>query len=132
MSYLTEDIMIREFGANEVLQLTDRDRDGRMEDEILEGAFAFADDMINDYLRSRYTVPIEPAPGNLVGYAADIARYRLYEGQPTEIVQIRYEAALQWLRDVAKGLSELAVVVESEPMALAYSEPEARFTRLVW
>lgn len=131
MSYLTDDIMVREFGETEIAQLADRNRDGYPDDEVLEGAYAFADQMINDYLRARYTVPIDPAPGNLVGYAADIARYRLYEGQPTEIVQLRYDAALQWLRDVAKGLSELEVV-ELDQANLAYSLPEPRFTRLVW
>ena len=34
--------------------------------------------------------------------ACDIARWYLYEDKVTDVVQLRYDQALQWLRDLRK------------------------------
>jgi phage gp36-like protein len=131
MSYATYEDLLANFGEQELELVTDRDRDGSPDDGVIEDGLQFADDMIDGYLRSRYSVPIANPPRNLIGVACDIARYRYYQDQPTELVITRYEQAVGWLKDVAHGLVDL--ILEDEPYSpVAYSQPARVFTRLVW
>ena len=131
MSYITYLDLVVEFEEGEILQLTDRDGDGAVDDEVVEDAIAFADSHIDSYLRGKYTVPLTNLPANLKGMACDFARYRLYQGQPTQLVQDRYDVGCFYLKDVARGLVSLDTG-ESDGSLIAYSQPAQVFTRLVW
>ena len=131
MSYCTYDDLVNAFGLEEILQLTDRDRNGRQDDDVLEEAQAFADSHIDGYLRERYSVPLANAPRNIVGIACDFVRYRLYGGEPSKTVQDRYDVGCFYLKDVARGLVHLAITPDVE-VAMAYSTPTSVFTRQVW
>jgi phage gp36-like protein len=131
MSYCTYQDLVNAFGENEILQLSDRDRDGLADDYVIEEAIAFADDHVDGYLREQYTLPLVNVPRNLVGMACDFARYRLYQDQPTELVQDRYNVGCFWLKDVARGLVQLDTSTESLA-TIAYTTPTTVFTRLVW
>lgn len=131
MSYCTYDDLVNAFSATEILQLSDRNRDGKIDDEVIDEAIAFADSHIDGYLREQYSVPLLNPPRNLVGFACDFARYRLYQDQPTDLVQSRYDVGCFWLKDVARGLVQIDVVDPSVP-AIAYSTKATVFTRLVW
>ena len=131
MSYLTYQDLVTAFGENEVLNITDRDRDGLSDDDVVADGIAFANDHVNGYLRERYTVPLLNPPANLVGFCCDFARYRFYQDQPTELVQERYNVGCFWLKDVARGLVQLETS-DTETTPIAYSQPTTIFTRLVW
>ena len=131
MSYLTTTDLIIAFGEDEILQLADRDHDGVMDDAVIEDAKAFADSHIDSYLREKYSLPLAVLPANLKGFACDFARYRLYQDQPTQTVQNRYDVGCFYLKDVARGLVNLDTGSVSESY-IAYSQPAAIFTRLVW
>jgi phage gp36-like protein len=109
MGYATYDDLLANFGEREIESVTDRDRDGVSDDGVVEDGLSFADDMIDGYLRGRYSLPLAVANRNLVGIACDIARYRYYQDQPTDLVVARYEQAIDWLRDVAGDPDEVAV-----------------------
>ena len=94
MSYCTYDDLVNAFGKEEILLLTDRDRNGRQDEDVLEEAIAFADAYIDGYLRERYSVPLSIPPRNIVGIACDFVRYRLYEGEPSKTVQDRFDNCL--------------------------------------
>lgn len=133
MSYCTSADLLLNFGEQELDQVTDRNLDGDPDAGVLDDGIAFANDLIDGYLRGRYALPLSIVPHNLVGIACDIARYRFYQAQPTDLVIQRYEAAIQWLRDVSTGKADLDVaddVVGSS--SLTYTTPSAVFTRLVW
>jgi len=133
MAYCTLADLLLNFGEGELEQVADRDRDGMADEGVIDDCTLFADDLIDGYLRERYALPLASVPRNLVGVACDIARYRLYQAQPTDLVVHRYEAAIQWLRDVADGRVGLDVSAStSDPPKLAYSTPAAVFTDLVW
>lgn len=133
MAYATYEDLLANFGEQELELVTDRDRDGVPDDGVIDDGLQFADDLINGYLRSRYDLPLASVPRNIVGIACDIARYRYYQDQPTELVTVRYEQAIAWLRDVANGLIDvLPTTEEIVQQPFAYSVPEPRFTRLVW
>ena len=131
MSYLTYTDLVMAFGEDEILQLTDRDRDGVPDPFVIEDAIAFADSHIDSYLREKYTVPLAVLPANLKGMACDFARYRLYQDQPTELVQNRYDVGCFYLKDVSRGLVNLDTGTGSASF-IAYSQPAPVFTRLVW
>jgi phage gp36-like protein len=132
MPYATYSDLLRNFGETELEHVLDRDRDGMPDSGVMQDGLDFADDLIDGYLRERYTVPLTPPPANLISIACDLARYRYYQDQPTELVQLRYDAAIAYLRDVARGLVSLAVDASNESATMAYSQPTPIFTRLVW
>lgn len=131
MSYLSYADLVIAFGENEIVGLADRDGDGDPDSGVIADAIAFADTHIDSYLREKYTVPLAILPANLKGFACDFARYRLYQDQPTDLVQSRYDVGCFYLKDVARGLVSLDTG-ESNSALIAYSQPTQIFTRLVW
>jgi len=86
----------------------------------LDGATGIAD----SYLRARYAVPIPaPVPRELASAVAAIAGFDLLCSlgfNPQEfdsVYQVRRDAALQWLRDVAGGKASLDGAKDATPSA---------------
>lgn len=103
MTYCTPQDLIDRFGEDELLQLTDRDALGTLDHEVIERAIADAGAEIDSHLGGRYQLPLHPVPRILTTYAADIARYRLYDEQATDQVQRRYDDARKFLQAASKG-----------------------------
>lgn len=130
MPYCTYDDLVSSFGEAELLKLTDRDRNGAIDYGVLEEAQDFADSHIDGYLRERYSLPLINPPRNLVGIACDFVRYRLYQNQPTDLVQNRYDVGCFYLKDVSRGLVMLALGNEVDSQ-IAFSTPDRIFTRMI-
>lgn len=137
MSYVTLQGLIDRFGEAEILQVTDREGAGVVDQSVAQRALDDADAEIDSYLGARYTLPLATVPGVLTGAAADIARYRLYDDVAPETVESRYKQRIAWLRDVAAGRADLGVeeIDQSAPASafgersLAYgAEFESRYT----
>ena len=112
MAYIDKATMILLFGQSELIQLTDRDGSaGVIVDEVLNQAMANAESEADSYLGSAYALPLPTVPDVLKSMAGDIARYRLYDNRATEEVQKRYDRAVSWLRDVARGIVSLGIKV---------------------
>lgn len=102
--YATQQFMTNAFGERELIQLTDRDGDTQaIVVAVLESALQSATAVINGYLQSRYSLPLQVVPTILEQQCADIARYYLYDNQVPEVVKARYDAAIKWLEAVATG-----------------------------
>ena len=101
------------FGAREVIALTDRDLTGAVDDAVLQQALKDADAEISGYLVGRYTLPFTAVPAVLVGYACDIARYRLTgtDVTCTEDIESRYSKAVKYLTLVGRGDLSLGIDV---------------------
>jgi phage gp36-like protein len=97
--------MINRFGSKEVIALTDRDYTGAINDAVLTQGLAAADAELTGYLAGRYNLPFPSVPAVLVGYACDIARYRLTgtEVTCTDDIQTRYHQAVKYLTQVGRG-----------------------------
>lgn len=106
MSYCTRQNLIDRFGEQELIQLTDRDIVGVINDTVLNQAISDADAEINGYLTA-YPLPLATIPANLVRIACDVTRYYLYDVTVTEQVKDRYDSAIKYLMQVAKGLISL-------------------------
>lgn len=103
MGYATQADLEARYGAEEVLQLADRNRDGVIDAGVIDRALADAEAEINGYLGSRYQLPLADVPQIVNVYACDIARYRLYADLATDEVRRRYEDAVKFLRLAAEG-----------------------------
>lgn len=111
-----DDLLVR-IGERELLQLAGsgnlNDDDGRILDEVRLGEeISFGSQLISGYLVARYpaiaTLDASAQPDLIKGYATDVVRYRLRarsgdRNTVTEEVRKRYEDAVSWLKDVARG-----------------------------
>ncbi|PTW61426.1 phage gp36-like protein [Breoghania corrubedonensis] len=138
MTYATQQDLIDRFGADELIQLTDRLSvpPAAIDADVVARALSDADALIDSYLRKRYALPLDPAPPVLVKIASDLARYNLYDdGADKDGPVVRAQgSALAWLRDVSKGLIELDDGTGDAPAAsgggqVRASYPDRVFTR---
>lgn len=116
--FATKDDMVRRFGQREVIQLTDREFTGAIDDQVLQSALDAADAEVCGYLASRYQLPLVATPRLLVDYACDIARYRLTgtEVQSTPDIETRYNHAVRYLGKVAVGDIGLGIDTQGAPV----------------
>lgn len=124
------------FGSEQYLIAADRDGDSTADAGVVAAALIKASEEIDSYLCQRYTLPLATVPGVLLGICCDIAMYRLSINSTamTEEKRTRYEDAIKWLRDVAKGVAGIGVLEEgsdSDDVATVTSTSEARlFSRM--
>lgn len=116
--YATVDDMIKRLGISEVIQLTDEDGLGEVNHDRAELALQDATDEIDGYL-GRFALPFVEIPRVLKVYCCDIARYRLSGAsvQETDLVVVRYEQAIAYLKQVASGKINLGGTAEGEQPA---------------
>jgi phage gp36-like protein len=111
MPYITEQQLIDRYGEDELIQLTDRERVGDINTEVLAEAIADAESIIDSKLKAAgYSLPlsqvvIDSSP--LKRFAGDVVRYLLMDDGATENVTRRYDDALTWLNGLAKGVNTL-------------------------
>lgn len=106
MPYITLADMTAAFGEAELIDLTDRDGSGVINESVLQKAMDYAEDLID----AQIPRAIRPDKTKLVtALAADIARWRLYDVEAPELVQKRYDEAMKLLRDAAAGKASLGV-----------------------
>lgn len=105
MPYATLQSMADRFGERELIDLTDRAEPytGAVVEAVLARALEAADAEVDGYLRGRYAVPATPTPALLVDVACDLARWRLWDQTPPEVVKDRAKAAREVLRAIAAG-----------------------------
>jgi phage gp36-like protein len=91
---------------------------------VVQRALQDADDTINSYLSSRYTLPLAPVPAVLERTAAELARYYLFDDQVTDLIKDRYTAAIKFLKDVALGTVALGASADTgaQPTSSASAE----------
>lgn len=109
--YITQTGLQERFGATEIADLAESDTNA------VARACTDATNLINGYLSARYTLPLTSVPDMVVGWAADIARYRLWDDQAPEEVRRRYEDTLKQLEQLAKGLIALPPGTDGAPVS---------------
>lgn len=128
MALVTKQNMIEMFGETELVQLTSKGSDiGVIDDTVLTRAIDSAIDIAASYIGAAYTLPLPINPPVLIPYICDIARYSLYDQEPTEHVKNRYDAALSWFSKLARGEVTLALPKTDTPastVVVASSRPQ--------
>lgn len=103
MPYATVEALEWRFGEQEILQLSDRDRDGVADPDVLVEAIYDADAIVNSIIGVRYATPIVPSPSILVWAACQLARYELHDDKAPERVKAGRDHALDILNQIASG-----------------------------
>lgn len=103
------------FGTESIeLSNLDYPREDAESEETLNRALIDASAVIDTYL-GRYQLPLPTNPPVLIPYCLDIARYRLWRNTDApDDVRKRYEDAIRWLEQVAKGIVKL-VIPQDDP-----------------
>lgn len=133
--YATASDMVTRFGAEELVQLTNRgstpitadmlqtgaeggDLSGYTQAEqneiaaalvIINEALADATSLVDPYLTPRYSLPMSTTPRVLETFVSDIARHSLHGNTVPDSVRDRYKDAISFLRDVASGKASLGL-----------------------
>jgi phage gp36-like protein len=112
VTYTTDEELAVMFGAPEIEEVA-RLPNGDLDVQQLDRARVTALGLINGYLAALYALPLTTTPSVLKQCEGDLARYYLYDDDPTEIVVERYKQWLKWLSDVAKGVVSLDAPLKS-------------------
>lgn len=107
-NYCTQSDLETRFGAEEILELTDRDADGVMDAGVLDVVIADAGATIDSYISKRYDLPLSDTPTRLKKIACDLVFYALHQDPPEKVTSDNTEA-LKFLRDIAMGRAELDI-----------------------
>lgn len=110
MAYCTIDDITKLIPGEAVMQLTDDDNLGQVNQAMVDEAIAQADAEIDSYCADRYSVPFVSAPAIIRKCSVDIAIYNLYSRRVEEMPEARaerYKNAVRQLEGIAKGLMSL-------------------------
>ncbi|MBF0568284.1 MAG: DUF1320 domain-containing protein [Nitrospirae bacterium] len=115
MGYCASDDIAASISLVNTIQLTDDEGRNVINSARVNAAISAADEIINGYMRGRYTVPLSPAPGLIVGISVDISIFKLYERRfATELpqsIQTRYDNAIKLLREIQAGTVVLDIEI---------------------
>lgn len=106
MAYSTITDILAQLDEQTLIQLTDDDNLGAVNQDVAAEAIADADAEIDGYCGNRYDVPLTTATAVIRKISRDMAIYNLYGRRPngpTENVKERYANAVRFLKDVSAG-----------------------------
>jgi phage gp36-like protein len=107
MPYITSAELRARFGEVEIDELADRLNLGAPDEAVIDRAIADAGALIDAHLSGRYTLPLATTPDIVQSWAADIARFKLWDERAPEEVRNRYDDALAQLKLMAQGVINL-------------------------
>lgn len=134
MPYSDKDDILKQLSEAELIELTDDDELGVVDEAVVTQAIADADEEIDGHLAGVRTLPLSPVPGILRKVSVDIALWNLHSRKDDTIPEIRkerYKRAVRFLEKVAEGKITLGSG-DPDPGAAtdeaAYSAREQVFT----
>lgn len=104
--YATRNDLEARFGEGEIQGLESMQTVSNSIEEALQDAA----EEIDSYIAIRYVMPLPSTPSTLKRIACNIARYRLYFQSPTEEVENRYKAEIDFLKRIADGKATLNIL----------------------
>ncbi len=110
--YCTLDDIKKLLPEDSLLQLTDDEGLGAVNQTRVDEAVAQADAEIDSCIGGRYGVPLSTVPGVVKKLSVDIAIYNLYSRRVEEMPEVRkdrHRNAVSQLKDIAKGTVSLGV-----------------------
>jgi len=125
-AYCTAADLTARYSAAALLQVSDRDGDGVADPGVVDAACADATELMDGYLGERYTLPLTPVTGIVMGWACAIAWFRLFLSPPDN-VRAAYQDALDHLERArtgkmilqANGVPDAATPVNGAVVAVA-------------
>ncbi|WP_241951930.1 gp436 family protein [Pasteurella multocida] len=115
--YATINDFISRVGEFQVMELTDRENIGEVNQAVLTIALSDSSSQIDGYLVGRYKLPLKTIPQNLTRICCDLTRYRLAsmsEVSITEEIIERYKLSLRELEGIASGKVSLGIAEDEQ------------------
>lgn len=111
MAYSTQSDLLEQISEDELIELTDDAAAGVVDTDAVTRAIVDADAEIDGYCGKRHTVPFTTVPEIIRKLSVDLSIFNLYARRSHLEVpdsrQKRYDAAIRFLRDVARGIVSL-------------------------
>lgn len=125
MAYASTAELLERYPAQEILELTDREGTGDIDEARVERALADASAAIDDALRAGgYPLPLPRVPASVVEHACLLARCRLYDVTMPEHVRATCTDGHGWLDRVASRRLVLDVGIEAASVGAAAARRE--------
>ncbi|ARA69037.1 DUF1320 family protein [Pasteurella multocida] len=115
--YATINDFISRVGEFQVMELTDRENIGEVNQAVLTIALLDSSSQIDGYLVGRYKLPLKTIPQNLTRICCDLTRYRLASMSDvsiTEEIIERYKLSLRELEGIASGKVSLGIAEDEQ------------------
>ncbi|GLX85058.1 hypothetical protein tloyanaT_13100 [Thalassotalea loyana] len=110
MSYATVADLESRIGREELIILAPDESDpNNYSQAVIVKALEDASAEIDTYISAVHPLPLQEPPLALIRRCCDIARYTLMDDQPTDAAEKRYDQAVSYLKDIAKGLVNLQI-----------------------
>ncbi len=109
MAYAAQSDLLVRMTIAQLVQLTDDEKTGQVNQAVLTEALNWASGRIEGYTRNRYQVPLQSSE-ELTSICCDLTIYSLYSRRPqkmSETVESRYQDAMEMLRDISSGKVQL-------------------------
>lgn len=119
MSYCSLDDLKKAIPEENLIQLTDDAQTGVIDNEVIDDAIAYAGQLIDGYLRGRYSVPLDPVPELIRRLAVDMAVFHLYSRRfelemPQSMIDRRKEI-IRLLEQIQQGKVQLGIETDKSP-----------------
>lgn len=111
MSYASQADLVKRFGTDLLVDLTDRASPpaGEIDADTVTRALADTDAVIDGYLKGRYRLPLSSTPPLLRDLAQAIAVYKLHRDTVADKIRTDYTDALKMLAAIGVGAVRLDV-----------------------
>ena len=123
MSYSSLLDIQQRVSSDTLIQLTDDTGSGEIDSPKVTTAISWADEIIDGYIRGRYTLPLAQTPGLIKNLSIELAVYWLYSRRMTteipESITNIYKDSLKILSDIQKGSVSIGVNEVKTPKASA-------------
>ena len=107
MQYSTLDDIRQIVTENTLIQLIDDNQTGAVDQDKVDDAIAYSQEVIDGYLRGRYELPLTRLPGVIKILSADLTFYRLYsrrfDTDLPEAVRDKFKTSIRILEQIQKG-----------------------------
>ena len=105
--YIDINDLKRLLSEQEIIELSDDEDIGEINEDVVEGAIEDAESEVNAYLVAKYRTPLSPVPQIIKKLCVDIAIYNLFsrrlQDEPPENVRKRYKDAKSILKMISEG-----------------------------
>ncbi len=119
MAYATQADLLQVMTLEQLIQLTDDQKTGKVNPVVVADALEKASGKVEAYSRARYKTPLQPAD-TIVEITRDIAVYALFGRRPGKMrdeVRQRYEDAIGLLKDISTGKASFDQPVADLPQS---------------
>ncbi len=133
MAYITTTDILTQLPEDTLIELTDDDGTGEINQTVVDQAIADADAEVDAYCGTKYAVPFATPHPILKKCSIDIAIKNIFARRVDELPEARrraYDNTVRILRDIASGTISLGV--DPEPAAKTEGGPATNITDRVF